>query len=73
MSLGDWSGFERFMNNEEGAWLHMSGQNMLESMEQHQEALDQVQQYRDAYMMAYGIEDEALINPDTKYSTSYMD
>jgi len=70
MSLEDWDGLEVFLSNgnpEENMWMTM--QETPSYMEPHQEALDTLEGYRDAYMMAYGIEHEHLINPDTKYNT----
>ena len=71
MSLEDWNGLDEFLagNQSNQEWLHMVIQDKPGYVEEHEEALDQVQQYRDAYMMAYGIEAEHLVNPDTKYST----
>jgi hypothetical protein len=70
MSLGDWNGLDEFLAGEEKEeWLHMVVQDKPGYIEEHEQALDQVQQYRDAYMMAYGIEHEHLINSETKYNT----
>lgn len=70
MSLEDWNGLEQFLagtkSNEE--WLHMTMQDKPGYVQEHEEALDQVEAYRDAYMMAYGLESEDLVNPETKYT-----
>lgn len=70
MSLEDWNGLDEFLagqGNKE--WLHMVIQDKPDYVEDHEEALREVEQYRDAYMMAYGIEAEHLINSETKYNT----
>jgi len=70
MSLEDWNGLDEFLaGQEKEEWLHMVIQDKPGYVEEHEQALREVEQYRDAYMMAYGMEDEHMINPETKYNT----
>jgi len=71
VSLEDWNGLDQFLagNQSNQEWFHIVMQDKPDYVEEHEEALDQLEQYRDAYMMAYGIESEHLVNPETKYNT----
>lgn len=51
-------------------WLHFVSQDTPEYMEEHQEAVEQVEEEFQAYMMAYGIEAENLVNPTVKYDAN---
>jgi len=69
MSLEDWNGMERFLQGlgSEAAWLHFTMQSKPEAVEAHQESLNQVESYREAYMLAYNVDSYDLVNPSTKY------
>lgn len=70
MSLEDWNGIDRFMAGEEPEeWGHLVMQSTPEYMEAHQEAQEQVEEYRKAYMYAFDKDADHLVNPSTKYST----
>lgn len=70
MSLEDWNGMERFLQGlgSEDEWLHFTMQSKPEAVEAHQEALNELESYRDAYMLAYSLDSYDLVNPSTKYS-----
>lgn len=53
-------------------WLQYNSRDKLEALKQHEEAMQQVQTYFEAYMMAYGVEHEHLVNPETKYDTERL-
>lgn len=50
-------------------WLQYNAKSEEPCVEEHQEALEAVDEYFEAYMMAYGLESENLINPSIKYDS----
>lgn len=51
----------------EDEWLHFTMSHTPSYIEEYQESLEELETYHDAYMLAYGLEAENLVNPTVKY------
>lgn len=67
MSLDDWSGMERFLSDDSGAWISFTCQETPGCIEAHQEAVERNNELRMLYMDVYSAENFDLVNPDVKY------
>lgn len=69
MALDDWNGMERFLSGPNGEWFNFVSQSTPEYIESHQECLEELESQRDAYLMAYGLDAENLVDPSVKYDS----
>jgi len=69
MSLDSWNGMERFLSGPNGEWLNLVSRTTPSYIEDHQERLEELERQQDAYLLAYGLEAEDLVNPTVKYDS----
>jgi len=71
MSLDTWSGVEVFMNGDENPdeWLHFVSNTRPQSLDDHLDRVEKLEEYRQAYMLGYDVDSYDLVNPETKYDS----